>query len=77
MFISRVLVVSGSKRKRAAITGASYLITATTPLTRDNGGRVALTVAGPTRTAELILIDPSTGAVEVLRRSFDTELDRR
>jgi dipeptidyl aminopeptidase/acylaminoacyl peptidase len=41
------------------------------------GGRVALTVAGPTRTAELILIDPSTGAVEVLRRSFDTELDRR
>lgn len=36
---------SGSKRKRAAITGASYLLEAPTPLTRENGGRLELTCA--------------------------------
>jgi KaiC/GvpD/RAD55 family RecA-like ATPase len=39
------LFPSGSKRKRAAITGASYLITAPNPLTREDGGKVALTCA--------------------------------
>lgn len=36
---------SGSKRKRAAITGQSYLAEAATPLTRENGGRVTLKCA--------------------------------
>lgn len=36
---------SGSKRKRAAITGASFLLEAPTPLTRENGGRLQLTCA--------------------------------
>jgi hypothetical protein len=36
---------SGSKRKRAAITGASYLVTAPKPLDREHGGRLALTCA--------------------------------
>ena len=36
---------SGSKRKRAAITGASYLVEATLPLTREHGGCLRLTVA--------------------------------
>lgn len=36
---------SGSKRKRAAIGGASYLVTAPKPLTRDHGGRLRLTCA--------------------------------
>ncbi len=36
---------SGSKRKRAAITGASYLLEASKPLTRDDGGRLRLTCA--------------------------------
>ena len=39
------LFPSGSKRKRAAVTGASYLVTAAVPLTREHGGRLALTVA--------------------------------
>ena len=36
---------SGSKRKRAAITGASYLVEAPSPLTREDGGRLRLTCA--------------------------------
>jgi hypothetical protein len=36
---------SGSKRKRAAIGGASYLVTAIKPLTREHGGRLRLTCA--------------------------------
>jgi hypothetical protein len=36
---------SGSKRKRAAITGASYLLEAPVPLTREDGGRLKLTCA--------------------------------
>jgi AAA domain len=36
---------SGSKRKRAAITGQSYLLEAATPLTREHGGRVTLKCA--------------------------------
>jgi dienelactone hydrolase len=36
---------SGSKRKRAAITGASYLVEAPRPLTREDGGQLRLTVA--------------------------------
>jgi AAA domain len=36
---------SGSKRKRAAITGQSYLLEAPQPLTRENGGRVTLKCA--------------------------------
>lgn len=36
---------SGSKRKRAAITGASYLIEATKPLTKEAGGRLKITCA--------------------------------
>lgn len=36
---------SGSKRKRAAITGASYLVEAPVPLTKERGGRIRLTTA--------------------------------
>lgn len=36
---------SGSKRKRAAIGGASYLVTATTPLAAGKGGRLRITCA--------------------------------
>jgi len=36
---------SGSKRKRAAITGASYMVEAVQPLTRAEGGRLRLTCA--------------------------------
>lgn len=36
---------SGSKRKRAAIGGASYLVTAPKPLSREHGGRLRLQCA--------------------------------
>jgi hypothetical protein len=36
---------SGSKRKRAAITGANYLVEATTPLSKERGGRLKLSCA--------------------------------
>lgn len=36
---------SGSKRKRAAITGASYLVEAVSPFVKDQGGRLRLTCA--------------------------------
>lgn len=36
---------SGSKAKRAAITGSSYLVEAPAPLTREQGGRLRLTCA--------------------------------
>ncbi len=36
---------SGSKRKRAAITGASYLVEAVRPLTREDGGTLRLICA--------------------------------
>lgn len=36
---------SGSKRKRAAIGGASYLVEATSPLVKGRGGRLRLTCA--------------------------------
>lgn len=39
------LFPSGSKRKRAAITGAMYLLTATVPLQAGSGGRLRLTCA--------------------------------
>lgn len=39
------LFPSGSKRKRAAITGASYLLDAVSPLTRERGGRLRLICA--------------------------------
>jgi hypothetical protein len=39
------LFPSGSKRKRAAITGASYLLKAVKPLSRDKGGRLSLICA--------------------------------
>jgi hypothetical protein len=39
------LFPSGSKRKRAAITGASYLLRAVKPLTREKGGRLSLICA--------------------------------
>jgi hypothetical protein len=39
------LFASGSKRKRAAITGVGYLIEAPSPLTKANGGRLRLTCA--------------------------------
>src|SRR5690606_34602190 len=37
------LFPSGSKRKRAAITGAQYLVEATRPLTKEHGGQLRLT----------------------------------
>jgi hypothetical protein len=40
-----VLHPSGSKRKRAAITGASYLVEDVTPLTRERGGRLRVRCA--------------------------------
>jgi hypothetical protein len=61
---------SGSKRKRAAITGASYLLDASRPLTRDNGGRIRLTCAkdrhGTYKRGELaatidLAVDPDGG----------------
>jgi hypothetical protein len=39
------LHASGSKRKRAAITGASFLIDASRPLSREHGGQLRLTAA--------------------------------
>lgn len=39
------LFPSGSKRKRAAITGAAYLLEAPEPLTKERGGRLRLTCA--------------------------------
>jgi hypothetical protein len=39
------LFPSGSKRKRAAITGSSYFLDAIKPLTRESGGRLRLTCA--------------------------------
>lgn len=39
------LFPSGSKRKRAAIGGASYLVTATSPFVKGTGGRLKLTCA--------------------------------
>jgi hypothetical protein len=39
------LHASGSKRKRAAITGASYLVTAPQPLSRNAPGKLTVTVA--------------------------------
>jgi hypothetical protein len=39
------LFPSGSKRKRAAITGAMYYVTAPAPLTRESGGKLRLTTA--------------------------------
>jgi AAA domain len=39
------LFPSGSKRKRAAITGSSYLIEAPRPLTREDGGKLRITCA--------------------------------
>jgi hypothetical protein len=39
------LYPSGSKRKRAAITGALYYVEAVEPVTRENGGRLRLTTA--------------------------------
>lgn len=39
------LYPSGSKRKRAAVGGASYLVTAATPLSAGNGGRLKITCA--------------------------------
>lgn len=36
---------SGSKRKRAGMTGASYLVEAPAPLTREKGGKLRLTCA--------------------------------
>lgn len=36
---------SGSKRKRAAITGASYLVEAVDPLVKGSGGRLRITCA--------------------------------
>jgi hypothetical protein len=52
------LYPSGSKRKRAAITGASYLVESPQPLTRERGGRLTLTCAkdrhGHYRRAELV-----------------------
>lgn len=39
------LFPSGSKRKRAAITGASYLVEAIEPMAKDRGGRLRLTCA--------------------------------
>lgn len=36
---------SGSKRKRAAITGASYLVTTTNPPTQEKAGKLQLTCA--------------------------------
>lgn len=39
------LFPSGSKRKRAALTGAGYFLEAPTPLTREHGGRLRLTCA--------------------------------
>lgn len=39
------LYPSGSKRKRAAITGASYLVTASKPLDKQHGGTLLMTAA--------------------------------
>jgi hypothetical protein len=39
------LHASGSKRKRAAITGGSFLVEATTSLSKEHGGRLKLTCA--------------------------------
>jgi hypothetical protein len=39
------LYASGSKRKRAAITGASYLVSSTIPPTREQAGRIYLKCA--------------------------------
>jgi dipeptidyl aminopeptidase/acylaminoacyl peptidase len=40
-------------------------------------GTVAVTASGPTRTPVLALIDIATGELDVLRRSFETDLDER
>jgi hypothetical protein len=61
---------SGSKRKRAAIGGASYLVTARTPLVAGTGGRLRLecakdrhgTYARGAHVADLVMsTDPLTG----------------
>ena len=64
---------SGSKRKRAAITGASYLVEATRPLVKGEGGRLRLTCAkdrhGNYRRKEIVahieVVPGINGAVEM------------
>jgi hypothetical protein len=64
---------SGSKRKRAAITGASYLVEATRPLVKGEGGRLRLTCAkdrhGNYRRKEIVahieVVPGFNGAVEM------------
>jgi dipeptidyl aminopeptidase/acylaminoacyl peptidase len=41
------------------------------------GGRVLAVAASPTRTEEIVSIDPASGAVEVLKRSRELDLDER
>jgi hypothetical protein len=54
------LFPSGSKRKRAAITGSSFFLDAITPLTRESGGRLRLTCAkdrhGTYRRGEVVAV---------------------
>ena len=41
------------------------------------GGRVLAVAASPTRTEEIVSIDPASGAVEVLKRARELDLDER
>lgn len=63
---------SGSKRKRAAITGASYLVEARKPFVKDEGGRLRLTCAkdrhGNYRRGEVVadlVMDSHAGTVRL------------
>jgi len=41
------------------------------------GGRVLAVAASPTRTEEIVSIDPASGAVEVVKRTRELDLDKR
>ena len=76
------LHASGSKRKRAAITGASYLVNEIVPLTRDTGGRLALVCAkdrhGNYRRGETVTtfdLRPHEGALATVKLFVPTAAD--
>lgn len=73
---------SGSKRKRAAIGGASYLVTSPSPLTAEGGGRLRLTCAkdrhGAFRRGQVVgtwvmTVDPIIGTSWALYAPSDDE----
>jgi hypothetical protein len=78
------LFPSGSKRKRAAITGASYLVEATTPLVAGKGGRLRITCAkdrhGTYRRGEhvadlVMTVDPLGTRVKLYTPDLDGETE--